>query len=1127
MEMRRFLRAAVAVLCVMLAGLAGAKGQADEIRAFWVDAWGAGLLNQAQVEKLLGKVGDPNNKGVVREANCNSVIVQVRRRADVCYPSGMGEPYFSGLSPSNFNSLQAMINAAHDTTGGKKRIDVHCWIVTFATSGGGAASPVYYQHNNPADLDNYWVTLDNSGNETDDKAFDPGHPKCEQYIVDVCMDLVRNFDIDGLHYDYIRFTGGNQGYNPVSIARYNARYGLSGQPSPSSSQFSQWRRDQITAVVRKVYANIQKYKPWVKQSASLVTWNPSPVASTRAAFMNTRPYYDVYCDWDSWMQEGILDFAVPMTYYNNASLPNDYLRWINFEKDRKFNRQMVIGPGIYLNSLSNAITQLLMTRDPSPAGNYADGFSGYSYRVPYSGGTWDGFSPSLVSQVTQTWADIPDMPWKSNPTKGHLMGTATIQSTGEWADGATVTLTGPENRTMTCDGTGFYAFIDLTPGSYTVTCSKAGYPNQSGVVAVTPGNMAEQNFALGGTPPPQISGVSVSSVTNTQATIQWTTDQASSSQVEYGATASYGMGSPLNSDPVTSHSVTLTGLTPSATYHFRVKSGAPSGDSASGDYSFTTYGPPGISGIQASPSATSAIITWQTAAPSDSTVKYGLTASYGNQTQDASLVLAHQITLTGLNPNQTYHYQVLSANPYGSGQSGDLTFTTPPVPVEYIVDNTDPGWEDTSPSGSWSVGASSAVPKIGDDYLYTSGTGTVPPASPTRSCTWRATLPAPGLYDVYVYYQIGQNRNSSASYTVHYQGGQTTSVQNQNSATPNQGGWFLVGQDLPFAAGSSGYVELTNLSADTRYVSADAAKWVLKSSDTTPPVMTSVTDGAYTTSLTAINATWEGSDPESGILRFEYAVGSAPGLSDIKGWTDAATATSATISGLSLQVGHTYYVSVRGVNNAFLTSEALTSSGVTVVSETPTIALAKSYADGTAVSLASKTVTAAFAGKFYIQDESRASGIRVVSSASVVANQSVQVAGKLALVDGERCLVDCVVVPGASGAGPRPLILRQSTIGGAAFNGHTPGITGSVDLNNVGLLIRNSGRVTAVMADGFYMDDGSALGDGSGSSGIWVWTGSAPAHAAGAWVQVTGVSSVKQVGANAAPAILARFVIGL
>lgn len=50
------------------------------------------------------------------------VIVQVRRRADVCYPSGMGEPYMSGLTPSNFNALLAMIDAAHDTTGGKKHL---------------------------------------------------------------------------------------------------------------------------------------------------------------------------------------------------------------------------------------------------------------------------------------------------------------------------------------------------------------------------------------------------------------------------------------------------------------------------------------------------------------------------------------------------------------------------------------------------------------------------------------------------------------------------------------------------------------------------------------------------------------------------------------------------------------------------------------------------------------------------------------------------------------------------------------------------------------------------------------------------------------------------------------------
>ena len=482
---------------------------AAEYRAFWVDAWGAGFRSQSEVNSLLGVVGTSTG-GTLRDANCNSVIVQVRRRYDTCYPSGMGEPYMSGLSPANFNALQAMINAAHDTTGGKKRIEVHCWLVTFATDGGA----VYNQHigtptGSLTNFDNYWPTRDETGAETADKAFDPGHPLVLQYIVNVCMDMVNNFDIDGIHYDYIRFTANNQGYNPTSIARYNQRYGLTGQPVSASEQFKQWRRDQVTALVRQVYARIQKSKPHVRQSGSFVTWNPSPTTSTRAGFQATRPYYDVYSDWDSWMQEGIVDMAVPMTYYNWASLPTDYTRWMNFEKDRKFKRHMIIGPGTYLNSLANAISELNMTRDPSPAGNYAHGYSGYSYRVPYSGGTWAEFSPSLLSQVNTNWADIPEMPWKTAPTNGHLMGMVTIAPGGTWADHATVTLTGPANRSQIVDGTGFYAFIDLPPGSYTVTASKTGFsPVQAGVnvaLGAVTGNMYEQNLTFSTSGPPTIS----------------------------------------------------------------------------------------------------------------------------------------------------------------------------------------------------------------------------------------------------------------------------------------------------------------------------------------------------------------------------------------------------------------------------------------------------------------------------------------------------------------------------------------------------------------------------------------------------------------------------------------------
>jgi len=860
----------IIVIAMLLVLVTGCAVTADEYRAFWIDAWHAGFLNQSQVDSLLGVVGSSTSKGTIRDANCNAVVIQIRRNADVCYPSAKGEPYFSGLSPSTFNALQAVINAAHDTTGGKQRIEVHCWMVTFRTSGG----VVYDLHNDTptgslTSLDNYWITRTEAGGETSSYAFDPGHPLAEEYLVDVAMDLVNNFDIDGIHYDYVRFEANSEGYNPTSVARYNARYGLTGQPVSTDQQFKQWRRDQITSYVRKVYAKIQASKPSVKQSGAFVTWNPSPANSTRAAFQATRPYYDVYSDWDAWMQEGILDMAIPMTYYNYASLPGDYTKWMNFEKDRKFNRHMIVGPGIYLNSLSNAILELQMTRNASPAGNYADGFCGYSYFLPYASGSWAGFSPTFISQVSPSPVNIPTMPWKTAPTKGHISGTVTYLTGGAWADGATVTISGPESRSMYCDGTGFYAFIDLTPGAYLVTASKTGYPSSQKAVTVAigsvTGNMYVTDFALGGTPAPTISNVQATNVTTTGATITWTTDQAATSQLQYGTTAGYGTTTPLDSNLVTSHSVTLSGLVPKTPYHFMVTSTNTNGSTSSIDYTFVTYGPPAISNVQVTNiGSDSATITWATDAPADSTVDYGMSSSYGSQASSSTAVTSHSLTLSGLSATTTYHYKLTSANAYGSAQTTDATFATTEVVTEIVIDNLDPGWSNTSPNdNTWKSGASGSVPKIETNYLYSSGDGSTTESSITRKCRWTPDLSTAGNYDVYVFYQIGQNRNEEAPYTVYYDGGQVTSVQNQYSATPNLGGWYLIGEDLPFAAGSSGYVEVTTLCTDTKYVSADAAKWVLKSvPDTTLPVINSVTitpsmvasgDGATITAVVTDN----------------------------------------------------------------------------------------------------------------------------------------------------------------------------------------------------------------------------------------------------------------------------------
>jgi hypothetical protein len=90
--------------------------------------------------------------------------------------------------------------------------------------------------------------------------------------------------------------------------------------------------------------------------------------------------------------------------------------------------------------------------------------------------------------------------------------------------------------------------------------------------------------------PPAISGVSASP-TRTGATISWLTNEASDSQVEYGATTSYGTLSPVNGSPVMSHTVTISGLAPTSLYHYRVRSRDASGNLAiSGDFAFTTTG---------------------------------------------------------------------------------------------------------------------------------------------------------------------------------------------------------------------------------------------------------------------------------------------------------------------------------------------------------------------------------------------------------------------------------------------------------------------------------------------------------------------------------------------------------
>jgi len=201
---------------------------------------------------------------------------------------------------------------------------------------------------------------------------------------------------------------------------------------------------------------------------------------------------------------------------------------------------------------------------------------------------------------------------------------------------------------------------------------------------------------------PQItSPPTVTAKTNTTATIEWTTDEPGNSVVQYGENpADWDSYDSTESDPdmVTNHSVTITGLTGSSPYYFRVGSTdaagngpdkEPDDNNPSAEVGFATDPDPDttaphISGITAiSTNDTTAVILWTTDEPSNSLVQYDMNqdthtwGSYPSSENDAGMVTYHNVTLTGLDPNTDYYYRVGSTDAAGNGPYHNMNSTNP------------------------------------------------------------------------------------------------------------------------------------------------------------------------------------------------------------------------------------------------------------------------------------------------------------------------------------------------------------------------------------------------------------------------------------------------------------------
>jgi hypothetical protein len=219
-------------------------------------------------------------------------------------------------------------------------------------------------------------------------------------------------------------------------------------------------------------------------------------------------------------------------------------------------------------------------------------------------------------------------------------------------------------------------------------------------------------------PGPDVTAPAVTSVQatagSTSATVTWTTSEPADGQVEYGLSSSYGSQSSLVTAQTLGHSIVLNGLTPSTTYHFRVRSRDAAGNLAtSTNATFMTLPPdstpPTLSDVRTSLlTQSSARVSWVSSEPADTQVEYGVTTAYGTTSAlDSTALTGHAVQLSGLAAGTSYFYRVRSRDAAGNLATATGSFATPAAGA--------------CPCSLWPVTATPGVASTGDTSAFELG----------------------------------------------------------------------------------------------------------------------------------------------------------------------------------------------------------------------------------------------------------------------------------------------------------------------------------------------------------------------------------------------------------------------
>jgi uncharacterized lipoprotein YddW (UPF0748 family) len=308
----------ICLIVLLFSGLPVSAQTGSEIRAVWLTVNHNLDWPQSPIKSMIDLETSKESLDLMldklKTANINVVFFQTRIRGCVVYPSEI-EPFAENLrsrySPVEFDALQYAIEACH-----RRGMELHAWFVVYPL---GQKPP---------------STLENSAMVTKyNKGFylNPGHPQTTTYLVKLISELVSNYDIDGLHFDYIRYPEGSARFPDADLHKRYAH----------GQSLAAWRRENINNFVHKAFDEVKRQKPWIAVSSSVAgMYDFIPGNGSR----HWTALHSVFQDPVEWIESGKHDFIVPMLYNRDRlffPFVEDWIKRVGAER-------IIGGLGLYM-----------------------------------------------------------------------------------------------------------------------------------------------------------------------------------------------------------------------------------------------------------------------------------------------------------------------------------------------------------------------------------------------------------------------------------------------------------------------------------------------------------------------------------------------------------------------------------------------------------------------------------------------------------------------------------------------------------------------------------------------------------------------------------------------------------